>query len=170
MNQMCCLVNEQIACIKRLGCGQIMSSVLRPAKAQISQMCPNYQYVEGCSEAGGITATTAVPTTVAYGLDTGDNLAQNLTDVWETLHSLTRRVEHLEEKGQNHRGHHTGHNLEHHREHQDGHHGRHRKEYNAEYHDGKDGRHHKGHHASKNSRKEMMRLIHETGVKQIYWG
>jgi len=53
ISKLCCILNEQVSCIEGLGCGDAMSQVLTPAKAQIAQLCQNQAYVKGCSEAGG---------------------------------------------------------------------------------------------------------------------
>jgi len=48
--KMCCILNEQVTCINSLGCGDAMSQILTPAKAQIARMCGGQTYTPGCAD------------------------------------------------------------------------------------------------------------------------
>jgi len=64
MNEMCCVLNEQVSCINDLGCGDALKQMITPAKAQIARMCGSYQYTKGCfapAPAAEPAATTTDP-------------------------------------------------------------------------------------------------------------
>merc|ERR1719309_149554 len=46
---MCCLINEMVTCVDNIGCGAMMTDVLTPLKGQLSSICGDYSYTEGCS-------------------------------------------------------------------------------------------------------------------------
>merc|ERR1719309_1200527 len=48
---MCCLINEMVTCVDNIGCGAMMTDVLTPLKGQLSSICGDYSYTEGCSAA-----------------------------------------------------------------------------------------------------------------------